>query len=641
MFAALAHMAWTLLVMGPALVPLSTSLAWMPQTRFLLVKDAVNRLKEDTLFQSTFNGCMDEFAFLQLLNRGQESKETDDMGKHPLDITGMMIDGEGATRSPCDFASKVAAILNHALEVADPAMGNGWEFSGQYYRDLQEEWTKAKDLPPNGAELDGNLTRIFKRAEDESRYYAPLIKYAYDNYDGSGPRHLFKKVLFNAQKVVQDTLASIAALLSPYPIVIELYGSQTQYTPGDVLWVSISLMKKNTSELRDAIDIYVALSRDNGPLLFLDHGGHLQPTATPWRSGMDVHGLEGANAPLAHVVIKGNAISGHYALYSVAVIHGSNLEDATAWVSNVAHLEFRVAPFACEGITQTISNEPYMLHTTDSKDPVILKRWDMIFLGGLSDDPRVPGDEGVTDDLIPGRFNHIMVYLGRDPLGRPVVAEMTATLDFLGPMMRLAWIPERDKDPPPVFETEMEVPFFMKDLGRYTLKGARRLRPQLYARLKASEDLLLAQIDADLCAGLKYQLEYWWSGDLTDRYVYLVDDGRQGGSSCTDYWLSLFEDLAGVCIHGTRMKAKEVKDYFVHDPVGSRAKVPSSLNPFPVPIKVRDLFDMGFEVVDPPPHSFTCDNTTEIGVPLPNRAYSSPDLVPIPTWNRKQSAKHQ
>ena len=108
-----------------------------------------------------------------------------------------------------------------------------------------------------------------------------------------------------------------------------------------------------------------------------------------------------------------------------------------------------------------------------------------------------------------------------------------------------------------------------------------------------------------------------------------MDDGLENGASCTDYLLSLLEETAGVCIHGSRMAAPEVEDYFRSDSSGVLATVPDEWNPFPFPVTAADILDMGYHLNDPPPHIFPCDNSEEIGVPLPAKLVNSPQLVDI------------
>ena len=55
-----------------------------------------------------------------------------------------------------------------------------------------------------------------------------------------------------------------------------------------------------------------------------------------------------------------------------------------------------------------------------------------------------------------------------------------------------------------------------------------------------------------------------------------------------------------------------------------------SPDPFPFPYSVASLFgEMGFTLVDPPPHLFRCDNSQETGVAVPDRLFDSPQLEEI------------
>ena len=171
----------------------------------------------------------------------------------------------------------------------------------------------------------------------------------------------------------------------------------------------------------------------------------------------------------------------------------------------------------------------------------------------------------------------------------------------------------------------------INDIWSYQNRQAKRLKNEELEKLRAAEVDVLEQVALDLQSDISYQFEFNWSGDLFDKEVTLVDDGLDNGVSCTDYLLSLLEGNAGVCIYDSRMTAAEVKDYFRFDPSGMLADIPEEFNPFPFPVTVLDVLDMGFDLGDPPPHIFTCDNSAEIGVPLPAKLINSPQLTDIAT----------
>ncbi|MFO7911123.1 MAG: hypothetical protein R6V15_03080 [Desulfotignum sp.] len=70
--------------------------------------------------------------------------------------------------------------------------------------------------------------------------------------------------------------------------------------------------------------------------------------------------------------------------------------------------------------------------------------------------------------------------------------------------------------------------------------------------------------------------------------------------------------------------------YYTSDPVGAAVTIPDFLNPFAFEVYVGSLLNFfGFNVIDPDPHTFSCDNSRETGIAIPDRLYNSPDLVNI------------
>lgn len=556
----------------------------------------------------------------------------DDLGREDLyhtlrglenDLTSARASGKG----PCEYVDEIAELTSLLLDTSAP-----WNYVGapSFSQGLDEETLKKLECGGHGTILFESLPRLFNYYGRYGRFYAPLLEYGTSQDDTP---------LYNLNGLISRYMCQ--GLVDLYSFILSRYFetrpsvraflNQKTFSPGDEFSLSISYSPGSTPE-DGQVDIYAAVARQGMGLWFITQEGVLSRLPTP----LMVQDENKASGPhrLLSFIIPQDAYSGNYTLYTVAVRHGVAVNSIENWLTDLSVLTFSIQPFSLEHLLKGLRDEPYILETKgpgeEGVKAKILHRWDLIFLGGLMDDPRTTVDESITDDLIPGEINHMMAYLGRDQAGRPIGVEMSTNLSFKGPMLRLVWFPEFGSSRPPVEDSLMQVPFFMKDLEWYNLRDARRLDQALLTRVKDLNDTLIAQIGEDTLSGLPYQLEFYWSGDLSDRVVYLIDDGRANGSSCTDYWLSLFEDFAGVCIHKARMDASSIVDYYLYDPVGSEAEVPDELNPFPFTLHVRDLFQLGFTLTDPPPHLFPCDNSTETGLPLPDRVFRSPDLVDIP-----------
>lgn len=253
-----------------------------------------------------------------------------------------------------------------------------------------------------------------------------------------------------------------------------------------------------------------------------------------------------------------------------------------------------------------------------------VRPWDFIAFGGCQDDPLTDVEEGLAGPFIPGDFIHMGVYLGRDAAGRPIMVELLQGFGLEdAKQFRVAVLPEGidDEAPDRLALSEVEV-----SLKRCAWRWSRPLKPTDRDALEAVSDQLVRTLQSHWEDQFPYQLPFALSGGGTGREILLIDDGLEGGANCGDYWLALYEDIAGVCLSGTRMTADEITDYFLNDPVGSRAEIPASFNPLPVRVTANSLLYLGYRLIDPPPHRFNCDATEEIGIVMPSRLMLSPDL---------------
>lgn len=393
--------------------------------------------------------------------------------------------------------------------------------------------------------------------------------------------------------------------------------------PGDTLAVVLSALPGRQPPART--DLYVALADPGGGLWFLSPASTFSRDPQPWYPDFPmsaVSGIEVLSVPVGSEVPPGD-----YTICAVMVAAGADPLDGSAWISAPAARGFSIRPSALLRL-DALGDEVYLLPArrpgTEEIAALPLQRWDFIFLGEPGEGPNTSVGEQAVADLIPGPFDHVLVYLGRDLLGRPYGFEINTDLSGAGSGARVVRFPEYEL--PPGSGTMAAA--FEKDIWSNAARWAKRLVPSELALVRAHEADLLMQLHEDRESGLPYQLEFEWSGDFADKAVYLVDDGRAGGSGCTDYWLSVLEDVCGVCIRGTRITAAEINSYFRSDPQGSLAVLPDALNPFPFPVTAGMLLDMGYHAVDPEPHKFPCGGS-EVGVPIPSRLVSSPQLAEI------------
>lgn len=390
---------------------------------------------------------------------------------------------------------------------------------------------------------------------------------------------------------------------------------------------SLSLRISNATSIQ--ADLYVAVLTPKDELVFLTHDvNDWSPAPVVFQTV--ITSQQEISIPVVSLVLPPEIAVGEYVFAAVLTQQGASPFQAETWLSNVAVQKVVLTYLPLT--PYELVDEPYLfpvrLPVQDTMGYLPLRRWDIMFMGEVLDDPSTPKNEALISQIIPGLFNHIAVYLGRDKNGRAYGMEITPDFTHKRHELHLIHLPEYYELAVPVEENTGK-PVQDKNLVQYTARWAKRFAAEPLAQIKAAEEQLLARMQADMEADMPYQLEYYWSGSLFDRAVYIVDDGLQNGANCTDYWLSIFEEIAGICFKGVRMNAQEAGVYFQTDPVGSNVYVPDFLNPFPTPLKVSDLFLLGFYLVEPPPHVFVCDGSQEIGLPIPDKVFASPLLENI------------
>ena len=253
-----------------------------------------------------------------------------------------------------------------------------------------------------------------------------------------------------------------------------------------------------------------------------------------------------------------------------------------------------------------------------------LRRWDIIFTGDRVNEPGYTIDSENINLLIPGPFNHIMIYMGKDSRGLAYAVELT-TGGFDDPGgLRLICL---GSDYGLIRHPELQ---YLQDRRQLNRRWAMRFQDDTRSQLENAEADLMARIKSDLVLGFPYQLEFSHSGSLFDPKVRIVDDGLLGGAGCSDYWTAVFEQYAGICLKGVRMNAEELEAYFLTDPEGQQAFAPPEISPFPDPISIATIIGLGFYAVNDDPHVFPCDGTQEAGLVLPSLIMESPILQEIP-----------
>ncbi len=311
-----------------------------------------------------------------------------------------------------------------------------------------------------------------------------------------------------------------------------------------------------------------------------------------------------------------------------------------------------ISRFAENNILKTFSieklkNEIYYFPAKKFKNSEVvyqpIERFDLIFVGHdvnmtTSDFDRFQN----ASALVPGRYTHVLAYIGKDANGFAYAVEMNAdenqtfsiNIDGLqiGGKLYLYCLGD---DFGNTLCPNDNYSFGMKI---YDYKWAKQLRPGLKKQLLKYEDQLITRIKEDLINGYPFQMPLDYTmGTYLSKKVSLTEDGHQNGADCVSYFVSLFEEVAKVCPKDIRIDAFTLTSYYINDPVGQRAKVPAKYDPkYNEDIYITNILgDRGYILLDNKPRQTLCsDNKVVMGVPTPDLLFNSPDMIKIKSVSR-------
>lgn len=248
-----------------------------------------------------------------------------------------------------------------------------------------------------------------------------------------------------------------------------------------------------------------------------------------------------------------------------------------------------------------------------------LRKWDMVFTGPL------PGFGSNINNIIPGRYDHSLAYVGKDSSGYAYFVELNVNslTDLEG--IRI-FSPGTDFGD---VKHSSGARFWSDFPTEY--RWAKTFHEDVRAQLLANDVQLTKRVITDLRNHLPYQMPASL-GDISlgSRTILLADDGLDRGAGCTDYWTILFEEYAGTCFYGVRFSAEDFIDYVLNDPAGQLAYIPDEVNPLPWRLSGRELLRLGFTVQEDAPHAFLCGGEPESGLVLADLLIDNPMLADPP-----------
>ncbi len=284
---------------------------------------------------------------------------------------------------------------------------------------------------------------------------------------------------------------------------------------------------------------------------------------------------------------------------------------------------------------ERLSDETYYFparkNISDAYTYQILKRFDMIFVGYE--------DNSSTENLsylIPGKYTHMLVYLGKDSNGFAYALEMNGVennslklgidgFSVSGHLYIYCLGSDFGKKSCPKDN-------YIYGIETYDFMWAKRLKHELYSKLIRHEKELLSTIKKDLITKYSTKLPiHVGAQTINSKVISLVDNTRADGGDCTSYFVSLFEEIAGVCMDNIRINAKEIQSYYKSDKIGKIARLPARYNPFSNEnVYISHLLDSGYRFVDNTPRQTFCsDRRVVVGVATPNLLFNSSSLIDI------------
>lgn len=470
-------------------------------------------------------------------------------------------------------------------------------------------------------------------ARQANRFYIPVYSSYFDKDGFNNTRGITWLNVQRAIEDIRDTWLTIWLQANSSQTSLALWSNKKSYQPGESIKIHLSTLQGQNLPVVKS-DLYFAVTSPSGELWFLDENSKFVQNITPRNKSWLT---TDSQIEVFNALLWPESIAGEYRLHALLVEQNANPEDIAYWISNIASIAITVDSLAEINLSE-LNNEMYLFPASQPDDNKIitlpLQRWDIIFLGGLIDDPSTPDyNEAEYNAFIPGDYGHILIYLGRNKYGVPYAVEMTHSFEFELVDLRLVRLPEFYSANSG--SANMALPVVTKPLWQYKKRWAMRMIPSELEKIVQNETVLLNKIETDLLNNFHYQLLADWSGDFNDKAIYLVDDELLNGANCTDYWLAVFENIGGVCIQDARINASDLTAYYLNDPVASQTPLPDSLNPFGFNITVNELINtFNFELLNPPAHTFSCSTASEnidpeTGVAIPGRLINSPQLEQI------------
>ncbi len=271
-----------------------------------------------------------------------------------------------------------------------------------------------------------------------------------------------------------------------------------------------------------------------------------------------------------------------------------------------------------------------------------LERFDLIFTAYDVNSTSTKPSSKLLSNAIPGDYTHMLMYIGKDTQGFAYGVEMNSNINqnihienkqltvdgqfyiyCLGNDFGLKSCPKDN---------------YFYGIEKYDYMWAKRLNKELHSQLIKYENELMQTIKQDLISRYPFQLPFnISSSSALNKQIIIVDDGYRNGGDCSSYFISLFEKIASVCLEDIRISTRELKNYYLYDPLGKKAIIPIKYNIiFNKEIYFTELLNIyNYSFVDQNQRQTECSDRRKVqGLILPSKIFHSASMIEIPKYEK-------
>jgi len=342
---------------------------------------------------------------------------------------------------------------------------------------------------------------VVESAEKANRFYFPVYSAYVDAYmvGKAGFNSVRGITRINVQRSIEDIRdiwSSLWLQNQPELINIDLWSNKKNFHPGETIDLKLSLFSNLASSTVKA-DLYIALHTPDGQFGFINE--QYQPVTDGAQKFKRLVIKNSDTHILKQYLLLPDAKTGEYEIYALLVKADQDPDNTDNWLSSIATKKIQISPPTEVNIVE-LNNEVYLFPAVDPTSNIIalpLQRWDLIFLGKPEDDQ--------YNNVVPGQYDQLQVYLGRDKKGVPYAVEINENTELNTMNFHLFRLPEFYQAAPDSEKLKLKV--MTKPIWQYENRWAKRFIPGELIKISGNEKILLYTIKANLNNDINYLFE--------------------------------------------------------------------------------------------------------------------------------------